>query len=166
MKKILSQLSILFAIILLFFNFSCNRTMVDISNVVEAVKACSDSLVKAEAALDVEGALMFYAEDAIIQPAGAPQIRGHESIARMYRQFFEDSQLKEFYAKGSHITVSQSGDLAYEIGVNRTILTGPQGDLLSNGKYLIVWKKIDGEWLVVVLTFSDDAPEPNFFSPE
>lgn len=95
-----------------------------------------------------------------VQPDRAPQIRGRDAIAGIYRQFFEGSQVKEFSAKRSHLTVSQSGDLAYEYGVNRTVVTGLEGDLVDIGKYLLVWKKIDAEWLVVALTFSSDAPEP------
>lgn len=132
----------------------------DVTAETEAVRVRSDGLVGAEAALDVEGALVFYAEDAIVQPANAPQIRGREAIVESYRQFFEGSQLKEFSGKGAHLTVSQGGDLAYEYGVNRTVLAGPEGDLLDVGKYLLVWKKIDGEWLVVALAFSSDAPTP------
>ena len=139
---------------------SCDTTKIDVTAETEAVRAQSEGIVGAEAALDVEGSLAFYAEDAIVQPAGAPQIRGREAIAGMYRRFFEGSQLKEFSAKGSHITVSQSGDLAYEYGVNRTVLAGPEGDLVDVGKYLLVWKKIDGEWLIVVLTFSSNASAP------
>lgn len=138
----------------------------DILGETEAVRARSDGLLGAEGALDAEGSVAFYAEDAIVQPDGAPQIRGRDAIAGSYRQFFEDSQLKEFFVKGSHITVSQSGDLAYEYGVNRTVLAGPEGDLVDVGKYLLVWKKIDGEWLVVVLAFSSDAPAPALVSEQ
>jgi ketosteroid isomerase-like protein len=145
---------------------SCGTAQVDVTAETEALRARSDGLVGAEGALDVEGAVSFYAEDAIIQPDGAPQIRGRDAIAASYRHFFEDSRLKEFYAKGSHITVSQSGDLAYELGVNRTVLADPEGDLVDVGKYLLVWKKIDGEWMVVVLTFSSDAPAPTLASEQ
>lgn len=145
---------------------SCGTAQVDVTAETEAVRARSNGLVSAEGALDAEGSLSFYAEDAIVQPDGAPQIQGRDAIDTLYRQFFEDSQLKEFYAKGSHITVSQSGDLAYEYGVNRTVLAGPEGDLVAVGKYLLVWKKIDGEWMVVVLTFSSDAPAPTLVSEQ
>jgi ketosteroid isomerase-like protein len=126
----------------------------------EAVRARSDGIVGAEAALDVEGSLAFFAEDAIVQPADGPQIRGHDAIAGMYRRFFEGSQLIEFSAKGSHVSLSKSGDLAYEYGANRAVLAGSEGDLVDVGKYLLVWKKIDGEWMVVVLTYSSDTPAP------
>ena len=139
---------------------SCGTQKVDVTAETEALRVRSDGIVGAEAALDVEAALAFYAEDAIVQPAGAPQIRGREAIAGLYREFFQGSQLKEFFAKGSHITVSQGGDLAYEYGVNRTVLAGPEGDLVDIGKYLLIWKKIDDEWFIVALSFTSDAPEP------
>ncbi len=139
---------------------SCGTPKVDVTAETEAVRARSDGIVGAEAALDVEGSLGFYAEDAIVQAAGAPQIQGREAIAGMYRQFFESSQLKEFSAKGSHLTVSRGGDLAYEYGVNRTVLADPEGDLLDVGKYLLVWKKINGEWFITALSFTSDTPAP------
>ncbi len=114
----------------------------------------------AEAAQDVDAAIAFWAEDAIVQPAGAPQIRGLEAIAGLYRQLFESGQLKEFSGTTSHLTVSQGGDLAYEYGINRMVLAGPEGDLLDVGKYLLVWKKVDGEWFIVALSFTSDAPAP------
>jgi hypothetical protein len=40
------------------------------------------------------------------------------------------------------------------------VLNGPDGDLLDVGKYLAVWKKIDGEWYIVALSYSSDAPAP------
>lgn len=50
--------------------------------------------------------------------------------------------------------------MAYEYGVNRMIFTGPEGDLLDVGKYLAIWKKIDGEWYVAALSFTSDSPAP------
>ena len=60
----------------------------------------------------------------------------------------------------SHLEVSSADDLAYEYGINRMVLAGPDGDLLDVGKYLAVWKKIDGEWYVAALSFTSDAPAP------
>ncbi len=114
----------------------------------------------AEVAQDVEAALAFWAEDAIVQPAGAPQIEGHEAISDLYRQFYEGGQLKEFSGTTTHMSVSQAGDLAYEYGVNRFVWQSPEGNLLEMGKYLTVWKKVDGEWFIAALSFTSDASEP------
>ena len=68
--------------------------------------------------------------------------------------------MREFSGASSHLEMASSGDLAYEYGVNRMVLAGDDHDLLDVGKYLAVWKKINGEWLVVALSFTSDAPEP------
>lgn len=125
-----------------------------------AVHARSEAVVRAESAMNAEAAAAFWAEDAIAQPAGSPQIQGRAAILDLYRQFFSGGMLKEFSGTTSDLHVAASGDLAYEYGVNRMVLAGPDGDLVDNGKYLAVWKKIDGEWYVAALSFTSDTPAP------
>jgi ketosteroid isomerase-like protein len=138
----------------------CGGPQIDIAAETEAVRARSEGVVAAESALDVTAALTFWAEDAIVQGAGMPQIQGKEAIGDLYRQYFEGGQVKEFSGTTSYLEVSAGGDLAYEYGVNRFVLAGPEGDLLDMGKYLAVWKKINGEWFVAALSFTSDAPAP------
>jgi hypothetical protein len=40
------------------------------------------------------------------------------------------------------------------------VYPGTQGDLLDIGKYLVVWRKVKGEWYVAALSVSSDAPAP------
>ena len=138
----------------------CGGPQVDVAAELEAVRARSVGVVAAEEAQDIATALTFWADDAIAQPAGAPQVQGKAALRELYGQFFETGQLKEFAGTTSHLAVSASGDLAYEYGVNRMVFAGPDGDLLDMGKYLAVWKKIDGEWFIVALSFTSDAPAP------
>jgi ketosteroid isomerase-like protein len=149
-----------FAILAASVVVGCAVPQVDVAAETEAVRTRSEGIVAAEAAQDVAEALTFWAEDAIVQPAGAPQIQGKEAIGGLYRQFFEGGQLKEFSGTTSHLEVSAAGDLAYEYGVNRMVLAGPEGDLLDMGKYLVVWKKTNGEWFVTALSFTSDTPAP------
>lgn len=139
---------------------ACSGPRVDVAAETAAVRARGQAIAAAEAAQDIEGALAFWAQDAIAQPAGAPQVQGLDAIRALYNSFFGTGQLKEFEGTTSHLEVSQGGDLAYEYGVNRVVLAGPTGDLLDVGKYLVVWKKIDGEWYIAALSFTSDAPAP------
>ena len=139
---------------------ACSGPQVDIAAETAAVSARSQGIAAAEAAQNTEQALAFWADDAIVQGAGSPQIQGHDAIRALYDSFFGSGQLKQFEGTTSYLEVSQSGDLAYEYGVNRFVLTGPSGDLLDMGKYLAVWKKIDGEWYAAALSFTSDAPAP------
>ena len=138
----------------------CAAPQVDIAAETEAVKARSEGVVAAESGFDVEAAAMFWAEDAIVQGAAMPQIQGRAAVLELYRQYFQSGMIKEFSGTMSHLEVSAGGDLAYEYGVNRMVLNGPDGDLLDMGKYLVVWKKIDGDWYIAALSFTSDAPEP------
>ncbi len=69
-------------------------------------------------------------------------------------------QVKEFTATPSRIEVSAAGDLGYEYRVNRVVLPGPEGDLLDMGKYLLIWKKINGEWYITALSATSNASAP------
>jgi ketosteroid isomerase-like protein len=133
---------------------------VDIAKETDAVRARSKGVSTAESAKDTQGAIAFWAEDAIMQPAGSPQIQGIKAITDVYHQFFENSAFKGISSTISNITVSQSGDLAYEYGVNRMVWTSSKGDLLDMGKYLLVWKKVKDNWFIAALAFTSDAPAP------
>jgi ketosteroid isomerase-like protein len=124
-----------------------------------AIRESSESLVEAEAAFDVVDVVNYFAEDAIVQPSNSPQIQGKASITKMYQQFFSMEQLKEFHAVGGDIIISESGDFAYQLGTNRTILDSDNGPQELNGHWMIVWKKIKGKWLVAVMTLSYIASE-------
>src|SRR4051812_7228154 len=102
----------------------------DSASVSQAFHVRSDGLQKAESAKQSETSASYYADDAIIQPAGAPQVVGKANILALYKSFFADSSLKELRGTPSSATISASGDLAYEIGVNRIVLGSPKGDLV------------------------------------
>ncbi len=136
----------------------CVAGRADMRAVAEEVRARSKACSDAEAAKDIERALGYWAEAAILHAAGSPQIQGREQIRGVYTKYF--TGLKAFTGTASHIEVSQAGDLAFDYGVNRMVYTTAQGDVLDIGKYLAVWKKIDGNWYIVALSVSSDAPTP------
>jgi len=124
------------------------------------VRANSTTLVTAEEAGDFDAAVGFYAPDAIVQPANAPQVQGTNAIRALYDQFFEGMQVQEFEGTTTAIMVAPSADMAWEYGVNRLVFSSPAGPVTDTGKYLAVWTKRDGAWKVAALAFSSDAPPP------
>ena len=139
---------------------ACGGAAVDIAAEQAAVQARSTALAAAEAAQNTDSSLMYWADDAVVQPAGVPQIEGKEGIRALYDGLFGSGQLRSFEGKTSKIVVADGGGLAYEYGVNRMVLAGPQGDVLDVGKYLAVWTKMNGTWFAVALSFTSDAPTP------
>ena len=120
----------------------------------------SDALQKAESAKDGEASTNFYTDSAIVQPAGSPQINGKANIGALYAAFFKNPALKELRGTPTSAVISATGDMAYEIGVNRIVMAGPKGDLLDMGKFVIVWKHEKGDWYVTALSFTSDAAAP------
>jgi ketosteroid isomerase-like protein len=133
---------------------------VDIVAETAAVSKRSEEVAAAEAAKDKAKALTYWAPDAIVQPAGMPEIKGHEAIGNLYTFMFDSTGLKSFSGKSSGFTVSGSGDVAFETGVHRIVFGTPKGDLLDQGKYLAVWKKTNGTWFISALSFTSDTPAP------
>jgi len=138
---------------------------VDVNKEVEAVRARSTAVTAAESAMNIPEIMKYWAKDAIAQPVGMPQIQGTNAIIKLYHQLFDDStmKLKEFTSSSSNssnITVAQSGDIAYDYGVNRSVYATSKGDFVDMGKYLLVWKKIEGEWYVDAISFTSDAAAP------
>ena len=119
------------------------------------VRARSKALVAAEMAFDWDRAVTYFAEDVIIQPANAQQIRGREAQLELYRTF---PKMIEFEGRTTALFIAASGDMAYEYGVNRFIFETPDGPFEDYGKYLAVWTNVDGEWFVAALSFSGDKP--------
>lgn len=133
---------------------------VDVAAETAALRARSEGVMAAESAMDINAALAFYAEDAVVLPSGAPLIRGKEGVRGMYDQYFGSGMIKSFSATITHLEVAPSGDIGYEYGVNRMVLNMPDGEMLDVGKYLAVWRKVDGQWYASVLSFNSDTPAP------
>jgi ketosteroid isomerase-like protein len=139
---------------------------IDVASEGRALLARSRQLAAAESARRIDTALTLWADDAVVQPPGGPQIRGRAAIGDLYRHFFEGGALREFSSTSSYIEVARGGDIGYEFGTSRVILSGPEGDLLDAGKYLAVWKKVNGTWMVAALSFTSDTPAPVPYEPE
>ena len=122
------------------------------------VRARSEAVVAAEMAGDYETAVTFFAPDAIIQVANAPQIQGRDALLELYEAILGTTL--EFEGTTTDIVPAASGDLAYEYGINRMVFETPDGPVEDMGKYLLIWRKIDGEWFVAAIAVSSDVPPP------
>ena len=56
------------------------------------------------------------------------------------------------------VEVAASGELAYDVGPWAVVFEGEDGCTEAPGKSTIVWRKLDGEWKCVLMSFSMDAP--------
>jgi len=77
----------------------------------------------------------------MLLPAGTDFISGKEKIAGFW-QAVMDMGIKR--AKLEIIETEQHGDTAIEM--SRYRLSGADGELMDEGKYIVVWKQVDGSW--------------------
>lgn len=99
----------------------------------------------------------IYASDAVGMYAEAPARMGRDSIRVTWANFFNDLYLD---IAPRRVDVSATGDMAYATGRYQIRSGSPTGDLLETGKYLQIWKKMNGQWMVVAEMNNSDAPTP------
>ena len=123
------------------------------------LEARSEALQAAESAMDVARIMPFWADDAVIQGNGQPAMQGREAISAGYTGFFK-SGVKVL--QGTPVSLVESPDhaMAYEVGTNHMVFSTPNGDMEDNGKYLLVWRRIHGDWVASALSFTSDQPAP------
>ncbi len=104
---------------------------------------------------DAAGLAALYTEDAQLLPPDAEIVSGRAAI-------------QEFFARenppgsaGIEIATIETrvfGDYAYRQGTVR--FQGPDGEAVSAGKFIGLWKKADGEWRIYRDIWNTNAPSP------
>lgn len=82
-----------------------------------------------------------YTRDAVVLPPGAPLMRGLESIEKFWTAAVQ--QLGIQGVRLETIELDAHGDTAHEIGRGTLRLAGG-GEVVA--KYVVVWKRRDGDW--------------------
>ena len=111
-------------------------------------------LVKAKDAAGVAG---LYAEDGAVMPPNAPIGKGRAAIEQTWASMMQLPGFALTFVP-EQILVSSSGDMALDRGTySFTVAPGgtPQTD---TGKYVVVWRKVGGEWKVAADIFNSDLP--------
>jgi ketosteroid isomerase-like protein len=141
----------------LFVLAGCQNAAVDTSADVAAIRAGTAAWANDYNAGDGTAAGAHYAEDAVLLPPDAPAVSGRAAIAEFLGAAGAGTSAAglTFIIPGDG-PVQVSGDLAYESG--SFSVTDTAGATVATGKYIGVFNKIDGKWLLVRDTWNSDAP--------
>jgi uncharacterized protein (TIGR02246 family) len=121
-----------------------------------AIRAVNIAWNKAYNAGDGAAVAALYAEDAVLNAPGKPMVRGKASLTEYYVK-----DAAEFAATGATVAddpvgdVGQSGDLAWQSGTYKN--TDKSGTTVDSGKFLTVFQRKDGKWLIIRDTWNSDA---------
>lgn len=85
----------------------------------------------------------LYTEEAILFAPTAPPIRGHRQIRAFLRGTFNkgarSADFQTLDLEGTARRLTEGG---------RYVLRDGQGEILDMGKYLVIWKKVGGQWKI------------------
>jgi len=139
----------------------CNTApKVDILAETDAIRILEDQWTAALQSSDAEKIISFYAADAVSMSSNKPIITGLEAIANKIRSDLADTTFNFNTYKGTvdAVEISTAGDLAYARGHDEISMKTKDGIVKEEGKWVDIWKKIDGQWKVVVSIGSSNQP--------
>jgi ketosteroid isomerase-like protein len=109
-----------------------------------AIEAMTADYTAAVQVGDPAAVSALHADDAILHPPNEPSISGREAIDAYFTRIHAEP-VDLTYATDD-VVVSESGDLAYEVGT------------WDGGKYLTVYRRTPSGWKIVADSWSNDAP--------
>lgn len=121
------------------------------------IRRLSDDYVTALQAGDVDRLVAMYASDAVIHEPGLPAMRGEAAIRQHFAEM-ADFRFSRIEISQQEIMVAASGDLAFEAGYSVVEWEANGVMSSSRGPYVLVLRRQDGEWRVVIEIFNSDQP--------
>lgn len=109
-----------------------------------AVREGSQKWAKAWNKADAKALAGLYAEDAVVMAPGSEPAEGRAAIEKHYQAGLEASKGSENIIET--LEVMDAGDWAVEVG--SFVANGADGTHLDHGRYIALWKKVDGKWML------------------
>lgn len=123
----------------------------------QRIRELGAAWVAAVGAKDIAAIQNFYAPDGLFLAPNAPPAQGHQAIGEAWRGLVQlPGMVLTFGA--TRIEVSKSGDLAYDVGTYALGFDSDSGRVNDHGKYVVVWKKVGGDWKAVADIFNSNLP--------
>jgi uncharacterized protein (TIGR02246 family) len=125
------------------------------SDIRSQIESANSTFVAAFKRGDARAMAGCYTAEGALLPANSDFVRGQDAIG-MFWQGPIDMGLKEVSLETQE--VEAHGDTAIEVGQYR--LLGAGGVVADNGKYIVVWKNVDGQWKLHRDIWTTSQPVP------
>jgi ketosteroid isomerase-like protein len=151
--------------VLLFCTFialiGCNTApKLDIQGEKDAIQSNEDQWTVALQKRDAEKIVGFYATEAVSMRSNQPIYIGLNAIRNGIQSMLADTTLlfNTYTGKLDAIEVSVAGDMAYSYGHDEIMVKTKDGLVKDEGKWVDVWKKLNGQWRVIVSCGNSNKP--------
>ncbi len=99
----------------------------------------------------------LYAAGGAVMPPNGPIGNGHAEIEKTWAEMMTAPGFDLNFTP-DRIVISDAGDMALDRGTDRLSMQ-PDGTSVSDtGKYVVVWRKVDGQWKAAADIFNSDLP--------
>jgi uncharacterized protein (TIGR02246 family) len=123
----------------------------------QAIRAQVDRWQQLIKAKDASGIAALYAEDGAVMPPNAPIGKGRTAIQETWASMLRTPGF-DLTINPEQIVISSSGDMALDRGTY-TLTVAPTGTTQTDtGKYVVVWRKVGGDWRAAADIFNSDLP--------
>ncbi|HET8648433.1 MAG TPA: DUF4440 domain-containing protein [Gemmatimonadales bacterium] len=96
-----------------------------------------------------------YEQDALFLPPNAPRVAGRDAIRQAWAGLLATPGFRLTFTP-DRIVLSPDGQMAYDVGVYQMQSRTGQVTRTDQGKYLVVWRKLAGQWKVAADMVSSD----------
>ena len=123
----------------------------------QRIRDLTVSWVAAVAAKDIDKIVDLYAPEGYFMPPNTPPVQGRQPIGEAWRGLLELPGIAVTFG-ATRTDVSSSGDLAMDLGTYALGFDTEAGRVNDHGKYVVVWKRVNGEWKVAADIFNSNLP--------
>lgn len=111
-----------------------------------------DAAIKWQKSIDsknIDVTAGLFAIEAVGMYHANPPANGREANKKIWQSVYSDPA-NEHPITVEQVHISRSGDMGYTMGKWWSIR--PKGNYYNGGRYVSIWKKIDGEWQMVIIS--------------
>lgn len=145
--------SVLFIILSIFILFTSAQTEDKNSKLHETIAAANEKFMNAFSQRNAVGMAALYTENGQVLPPNGDFVFGKEAIQTFWKALM-DMGIKE--VKLDIIEVEGHDNTAIEMSTFG--LYGDEGKIMDKGKYIVIWKKENGQWKLHRDIFNSSLP--------
>jgi uncharacterized protein (TIGR02246 family) len=131
----------------------------DLASEEKSIRDTDASWLKASQGRDAAGAAAVFASDGVAYREHVDPLVGPAAFEAYETKFQTDNPKLSVMWTTDAIRIAESGDLAVQTGEYHLTGLGPNGIGEDRGRFVTVWKKVNGEWKVAHDIGSTTSPE-------